>query len=72
MFDDAIKEIKAEMESQGRGDEFVGARIIYSTLRIHTPEELEWYLADCIQLKLAYPHIIAGLCRFAIYVQQKF
>lgn len=62
MFDDAVKEIKADMDSQGRGDEFMGARIIYSTVRILEPEDLEWYLADCIQLKLAFPHVIAGLC----------
>ena len=62
MFDDAVKDTKAEMDSQGRGDEFIGARIIYSTIRCITPEELEWYLTDCIQLKLAYPNLIAGEC----------
>ncbi|KAF7294760.1 Brix domain-containing protein [Mycena indigotica] len=45
---------------QGREEEFSGARIIYSTLRFITPEELEWYCDDCIALKQQFPHLIAG------------
>ncbi|RDB21042.1 Adenosine deaminase CECR1-A [Hypsizygus marmoreus] len=60
MFDDVLKEVKAEMKAQGREDEFIGARIIYTTIRFITPEELDWYLEDCIALKKEFPHLIAG------------
>ncbi|KAF8969728.1 hypothetical protein BDZ97DRAFT_1794869 [Flammula alnicola] len=60
MFDRVLKEVKEEMVQQGRGNEFIGAKIIYSTLRFITPEELEWYLDDCIALKKEFPHLIAG------------
>lgn len=37
--------------------------MIYTTIRFITPEELEWYLEDCIALKKEFPHLIAGkLC----------
>jgi len=48
------------MRSQGREDEFIGSKIIYSTVRFVSNEELEWYLEDCIQLKLEFPHLITG------------
>jgi len=35
-------------------------QIIYTTLRFIDEEELEWALADCLDLKKKYPHIIAG------------
>ncbi|KAG5643235.1 hypothetical protein DXG03_001319 [Asterophora parasitica] len=60
MFDDVLNEVKVDMKAQGREDEFIGARIIYSTIRFITPEELEWYLEDCIELKKEFPHLIAG------------
>ncbi|KIM48764.1 hypothetical protein M413DRAFT_15077 [Hebeloma cylindrosporum] len=60
MFDRIMNETKAEMEAQGRPDDFIGARIIYSTIRFITSEELEWYLEDCIALKKEFPHLIAG------------
>ncbi|KDQ60895.1 hypothetical protein JAAARDRAFT_67324 [Jaapia argillacea MUCL 33604] len=59
-FDRAIRDVKAELKEQGREDEFIGARIIYTTIRFMTPEELEWYLEDCIALKQEFPHLIAG------------
>ncbi|KAI0820230.1 Metallo-dependent hydrolase [Trametes gibbosa] len=55
-----IEEVKADMKAQGREDEFVGSKVIYSILRIVTPEELEWYLDDCIAMKLQFPHLICG------------
>ncbi|KAJ3500981.1 hypothetical protein NLJ89_g9548 [Agrocybe chaxingu] len=58
MFDRVSREVKVEMTQQGR--DFIGARIIYTTLRFITPEELEWYLEDCIALKKEFPHLIAG------------
>ena len=35
-------------------------QIIYTVLRILTPEDLEWYLEDCIEMKKKFPHLIAG------------
>ncbi|KAG5654129.1 hypothetical protein H0H81_007181 [Sphagnurus paluster] len=60
MFDRVLNEVKASMKAQGREGEFIGARIIYSTIRFITPKELEWYLEDCIELKKEFPHLIAG------------
>lgn len=60
LFDRVLNEVKAEMKSQNREDEFIGARIIYSTIRFITPEELEWYTEDCLSLKQEFPHLIAG------------
>ncbi|KAG6909610.1 hypothetical protein DXG01_016392 [Tephrocybe rancida] len=60
MFDRVLNEVKSQLEEQGRGDELIGVRIIYATSRFITPEELEWYLEDCIALKKEFPHLIAG------------
>jgi len=60
MFEKIMNEVKDDMKTQGREDEFVGARIIYTTIRFITPEELEWYTEDCIALKQEFPQIIAG------------
>ncbi|KAF9009242.1 hypothetical protein BDZ89DRAFT_534008 [Hymenopellis radicata] len=48
------------MEQQGRGDQFVGAKIIYTTLRFIEADDLDWYLKDCIALKKVFPHLIVG------------
>ncbi|KAF8912035.1 hypothetical protein CPB84DRAFT_1812196 [Gymnopilus junonius] len=55
-----MTEVKAELAQQGRAGEFVGVKVIYSTIRFITPEELKWYLEDCIALKKEFPHLIAG------------
>ncbi|KAG8905213.1 hypothetical protein FRB99_000482 [Tulasnella sp. 403] len=60
MFSEVIEEVRQELASQGRDDEFVGAKVIYTTLRFITPDELDWYFEDCIALKKEFPHIIAG------------
>ncbi|QRV77292.1 AMP deaminase [Ceratobasidium sp. AG-Ba] len=60
LFSQAIEEVKQSMKEQGREDEFVGAKIIYSTLRIIDNEELGWYLRDCMDLKKEFPELIAG------------
>ncbi|KAJ7510093.1 hypothetical protein B0H11DRAFT_2152419 [Mycena galericulata] len=60
IFDDVQREFKADLQSQGRDDEFIGARIIYSTLRFISVEELDWYCEDCITLKQEFPHLITG------------
>lgn len=57
---EVIDEVKEEMNSQGRGEEFVGAKIIYITIRFMSSEDLEWYLNDCISLKRQFPNLIAG------------
>ncbi|KAE9394098.1 adenosine deaminase-related growth [Gymnopus androsaceus JB14] len=59
-FDEVVNNVKEELKEQGREDEFIGAKIIYSTIRSITPEGLEWYLQDCIALKKEFPHLIAG------------
>ncbi|KAF8349210.1 hypothetical protein F5887DRAFT_1059483 [Amanita rubescens] len=60
IFERVLNEVKMEMKDQGREGDFVGAKIIYSTLRFCTKEELEWYTEDCIALKKEFPHLIAG------------
>lgn len=35
-------------------------KIIYSTIRFVSPQELEWYTEDCLALKKEFPHLIAG------------
>ncbi|KAL5511778.1 hypothetical protein ACEPAH_4996 [Sanghuangporus vaninii] len=59
-FEEVLNEVKKDMKARGRPDEFFGARIIYTTRRNLTCEELEWYLEDCIQLKQEFPHLLAG------------
>ncbi|CCM05080.1 uncharacterized protein FIBRA_07287 [Fibroporia radiculosa] len=59
-FDAVVNEVKVELRRQGREDEFVGAKIIYTTIRSITCEELNWYLEDCLALKKEFPHLIAG------------
>ncbi|KAF8752599.1 adenosine, partial [Rhizoctonia solani] len=60
MLGDVIKEVKEKMKAENRGDEFVGAKVIYTTLRFVTNEELAWYLEDCMTLKKEFPDLIAG------------
>ncbi|KZP03232.1 Metallo-dependent hydrolase [Athelia psychrophila] len=59
-FEQIVNEVKAELKKEGREDDFIGAKIIYTTIRFITPAELEWYTADCIALKREFPHLIAG------------
>jgi len=59
-FEKAVRDFKEELRAQGREDEFVGAKIIYVTLRFGDLEELDWYLNDCIELKKEFPDTIAG------------
>jgi len=59
-FGQIIQEVKDEMTREGRPEAFVGARMIYSTLRYITCGELDWYLDDCIKLKQVFPHLLAG------------
>jgi len=60
MFQESVDEVKEEMKIEGRGDEFSGAKIIYTTMRRSGVEEIEWSLKDVISLKQLYPDVIAG------------
>ncbi|KAI0332609.1 Metallo-dependent hydrolase [Cubamyces sp. BRFM 1775] len=60
LYDGVVEEVKAKMKQEGRADEFVGSKVIYTVLRILPPEGLDWYLKDCIAMKKKFPHLIAG------------
>ncbi|TBU65296.1 Metallo-dependent hydrolase [Dichomitus squalens] len=60
IYESVLADIKADLAAQGRADEFVGSKIIYSTMRELTLDELEWYLEDCLALKQEFPHLVAG------------
>ncbi|KAG8974155.1 hypothetical protein FRB93_001409, partial [Tulasnella sp. JGI-2019a] len=59
IFNKVIEEVREEMKVQGRDDEFVGAKVIYTTLRVISNDELDWYLNDCLTLKKEFPHLVA-------------
>ena len=42
------------------------SKIIYTTIKIITPEELEWYTEDYLALKKEFPNLIAGWCYYPI------
>ncbi|KAH8826921.1 hypothetical protein DL96DRAFT_1669676 [Flagelloscypha sp. PMI_526] len=58
--DNVVKRYKEDLKAEGREDELLGLRVIYTTVRIITNEELDWYLDDCIELKKEFPHLLAG------------
>lgn len=60
IYESVVGEVKATLEAQGRSDEFIGSKIIYSTMRDVTLEDLEWHLEDCLALKQEFPHLVAG------------
>jgi len=77
IFQEVINEIKAEMKTKGREDDFAGLKvslfllklltiglyppqIIYSALRIVSPEALETELDLCAGFKREFPDLIAG------------
>ncbi|CAE6353735.1 unnamed protein product [Rhizoctonia solani] len=60
MLREVIKEVIDQMKAENREDEFVGAKVIYTTLRFVNNEELMWYLEDCMTLKKEFPDLIAG------------
>ncbi|CCO32410.1 hypothetical protein BN14_06470 [Rhizoctonia solani AG-1 IB] len=60
LFAEAVQEIKYKMKSEGREDEFVGAKLIYCVYRTFNKQKLQWYLEDCIALKAEFPELIAG------------
>ncbi|KIK37706.1 hypothetical protein CY34DRAFT_810088 [Suillus luteus UH-Slu-Lm8-n1] len=60
IFQEVLIEFSGSLRAQGRDDEFIGAKIIYTVIRNCEPEELEWYLNDCIEMKKLFPGIISG------------
>ena len=67
-YDRVLNEVKAELAAAGRADAFVGSKVIYSTRRVVTCEQLEEQLEDCLALKQEFPHLICGrLLRFVVW-----
>ncbi|KAJ1303106.1 hypothetical protein OPQ81_011307 [Rhizoctonia solani] len=60
LFNEAVQEVKAQMKSEGREDEFIGAKLVYTVYRTIDKEKLRWYLEDCMVLKTEFPDLIAG------------
>ncbi|KXN92283.1 Adenosine deaminase CECR1-A [Leucoagaricus sp. SymC.cos] len=60
VFNEVLNEVKAELKGQGQENKFIGARVIYSTIKFLSPDELDWYTEECISLKKEFPHLIAG------------
>ncbi|KZS88375.1 adenosine deaminase-related growth [Sistotremastrum niveocremeum HHB9708] len=60
IFESVVAGVKEELKAEGREDQFFGARLIYTTLRFISNEELREALDDCIALKQEFPHLIAG------------
>ncbi|KAI0332618.1 Metallo-dependent hydrolase [Cubamyces sp. BRFM 1775] len=60
IYERVLKEVNDGLKEQGREDDSISSKIIYSTMRDATCEELEWYLEDCLALKQEFPHLLAG------------
>ena len=69
IFENAYKDVKADLEARGRGDELVGARIIYCALRFISIDEMKKSVDSCIQLKQEFPHLLAGRFSFSSEIQ---
>ncbi|KAG9008047.1 hypothetical protein FRB94_013812 [Tulasnella sp. JGI-2019a] len=59
-FERVIREVQEEMKALGRDDEFVGAKVIYTTLRFLELDQIDESFDDCIALMKEFPHLIAG------------
>ncbi|KAL5632815.1 hypothetical protein ACGC1H_005684 [Rhizoctonia solani] len=56
----AIQDVKDQMQAENREDEFIGAKIIYATVRFRHNPDLMRYLEDCMALKKEFPDLMAG------------
>ena len=56
VFDEEVKKFKASKE----GRDFWGCRFIWTTLRMWGKRALVEHMKQCIEMKKAYPHLIAG------------
>ncbi|EIW74707.1 Metallo-dependent hydrolase [Coniophora puteana RWD-64-598 SS2] len=60
MFDEELSAFKRNQAEHGRSHDFFGVKIIYTMIRNISPEEMKWYMDDCITLKQEFPHLITG------------
>ncbi|EUC63198.1 adenosine deaminase-like protein [Rhizoctonia solani AG-3 Rhs1AP] len=60
LFGNVVREVKDQMKLEGREDEFIGAKLIYTVYRTFDKDKLWWYLEDCMALKTEFPDLIAG------------
>ncbi|KAF8559677.1 Metallo-dependent hydrolase [Imleria badia] len=60
LLESLVKEIQVELGQQGREDEFVGFKIIYTVSRTISCEQLDFELKRCVEFKREFPHLIAG------------
>ncbi|CAE6470123.1 unnamed protein product [Rhizoctonia solani] len=59
-FGEAIQAVKDQMKAENREEEFVGAKIIYTSIRSRSNQALIKYLEDCMALKEEFPDLVAG------------
>lgn len=58
---DGVAEKKAELEKEGRGNDFpFGLKIVYCTPRSIPKTKMQSEMKDCIDLKLQFPDLICG------------
>ena len=58
---DGVAEKKAQLDKEGRGDEFpFGLKIVYCTPRSIPKTKMQSEMKDCIDLKLQFPDLICG------------
>ncbi|CAE7137633.1 unnamed protein product [Rhizoctonia solani] len=60
LLQEVVQDVKDNMKAESREGEFIGAKVIYTTLRFIDNQELLWYLNDCMALKKEFPDLIAG------------
>ncbi|PVG02591.1 adenosine deaminase-related growth [Serendipita vermifera] len=59
-FQEELEAFQEALRKENKSNLFQGAKIIYTIIRVMTPQELEWYLEDCLNLKQKYPSVLAG------------
>ncbi|KAG8786706.1 hypothetical protein FRC16_001648 [Serendipita sp. 398] len=60
VFQEVLAGYLEELAQAGQSDLFLGAKLIYTIVRVISKEDLEWYLDDCLSLKQKFPAILAG------------
>ncbi|KAG8801906.1 hypothetical protein FRC17_006529, partial [Serendipita sp. 399] len=60
IFQEELTSYLKDLAEAGQSDAFIGAKLIYTIIRVISSEELEWYLDDCLSLKQKFPTILAG------------
>ncbi|KAH7337227.1 hypothetical protein B0J17DRAFT_719134 [Rhizoctonia solani] len=59
-FRQQFKRSKDKMKAENRADGFIGAKAIYTNVRLIENQEMMWYLEDCMALKKEFPDLITG------------